>query len=601
MTTTVNAQEATHEEKILAQARDRFNQISAAEYSIRAAALEDIRFTYNVDEGQWPDQIRTERERDGRPCLTANKLRKFVAIVANQERENRIAVKIVAVDAQSDPDVAQVLEDLVRQIEYQSGADVIYASTGEQAAAGGFGYWRLLTKFVDDGFDQEILLQHIDNPFSVYLDPRGNYGFITDVLPMDEFEAEFPKASRIDFNQSGLGEEWTRWYERDKIRVAEYFTKEPTKKTIVQVRTPAGATWVIELKDDLTLDVLTSRGFQVLRTREVDTHKIRWYKITGHEILEERDWPGRSIPIIEVVGDRINVAGKIHKRSLVRDGKDPQRMYNYWLTTEAETVALQPKAPFVLTPQEIAGHEAMWDDANRKNYPYLLFNGLADKRPTRVEPPKTSPGHQSMMQISQNDIKDTLGMFESFLGERSNERSGTAIFARERRSQIGVFQFPDNLRRAIVETGRQLIDMIPRIYDTERIVRLRNEEGTDRLTMINETIVDPGTGKSHVVNDISLGKYDVLADVRLYSTRRQETTALILQAMQFAPQVAPALIPLLFKFMDSPGAKEIETVVGQILNQGGGTTTGSTTPPTNGGLPPAVTRLIQSQGRPSGA
>ena len=143
MTIAINTRESTREEKILAQARDRFNQISAAEYSIRAAALEDIRFTYNVDEGQWPDQIRTERERDGRPCLTANKLSKFVAIVANQERENRIAVKIVPVDAQSDPDVAQVLEDLVRQIEYQSGADVIYASAGEQAAAANRNHQRI--------------------------------------------------------------------------------------------------------------------------------------------------------------------------------------------------------------------------------------------------------------------------------------------------------------------------------------------------------------------------------------------------------------------------------------------------------------------------
>lgn len=556
----------TDKENLLALIRERFCQIHTAELHIRAAALEDIKFCYNIEEGQWPSDIRNERMREGRPCLTANKLRKFVAIVANQERENRIAIKVRPVDDKADAAVAQIMEDLIRQIEYQSRADEVYTLAGEQALAGGFGYWRILTRYVEDSFDQEIYIEPIENQFSVYMDPKKRFCFITDYMPLDEFRSEYPDAAPVDFSYEGLGEKWTLWYQPDKIRVAEYFQKEPVIRELVQVLNPlTKETQIFELKDGLTIDDLIARGFQILKTRKFKGHKVRWYKVTGHEILEERDWPGSEIPVVEVVGDRVNIEGKIYKRSLIRDGKDPQRMYNYWLTTETETVALQPKSPFLVTPQEISGFEEMWNEANRKNFPYLLYNAQGQRVPKREPPPQVSSGHLSLLNLANNDIKDTLGMYESFLGEPSNERSGAAIFARQRRSQIGVFHFPDNLRRAIVETGRILIDLIPKIYDTERIIRVRNEQGIERLVKINERVVDLATGKEMIVNDLSVGRYDVQADTRVYSTRRQETVEMLIQAMQYAPQVAPLLVDLIFKYLDSPGASEVEERIKRFL------------------------------------
>src|SRR3990167_7911473 len=465
------------DQELLALARERFEHIQTAEDHIRKAALEDIRFTYNVDEGQWDAAARKERETDGRPCLTANKLRKFVAIVANQERENRIAGKIRPVDDQSDPVTARILEDLIRQIEYASDAESIYASAGEQAAAGGAGYWRILTRFPEDGFDQEIVLQHVDNPFAVYLDPRRQYGFIADVLPEAEFKREYPNARAIDFSPQGLGEAWTLWYLPGKVRIAEYFVKEPVTRTLAQVRNPlTGQVLTVELRGGVTREELLVQGL------------------------------------------------------------------------------------------EISGHEVMWDEANRKNHPYLLFNPQGQRIPKRETPPQVSSGHLAMLNRADADIKDTLGMFESFLGEASNERSGRAIFARERRSQVGVFHFPDNLRRAVVETTRQLIDLIPRVYDTERIVRIRGEQGGEELIAINQTVVD-STGRERLLHDLSLCKYDVVADVRQYSTRRQETVELIIAAMQYAPVVAPVLAALLFKYVDAAGAQEIEQEIRQFLSQ----------------------------------
>ena len=587
-------------DRIIALAKQRYKTINEAEVHIRDSALEDIKFVYDVDEGQWPADIRAAREADNRPCLTSNKLRKFVSTVANQERENRVAIQVRPIDDISDPETAQVYEDLVRQIEHTSNADQVYADTGEQAAAGGFGYFRIYTHLPQDSFDQEIVIEGIENQFSVHMDPRKQYCFISDWMRKDEFEHLWPKAEEVNFNYQDIGEEWSGWYEKDRVHVAEYFAIEPVERKLLQVKNKqTGELGVIELRGSLTEDDVIKQGFEIIQRRTSDGTQVKWYKITGSEILEERDIPCSQIPVIEVLGDKVNVSGREYKRSLIRDGKDPQRMYNYWLTTETETVALAPKAPYILSAKEISGHEKMWDEANKKNLPYLLFNPQGNRVPQRNAPPQVSPGHASMMQVANQDIKDTLGLFESFIGEQSNERSGRAIGMRTQRGQVATLHFPDNLRRSIITAGQILIEMIPRIYDTERVIRVRGEDGKERPLRINYTVRDEKTGDVHLVNDMSRGKYDVIADVRQYATRRQESVETLLQAMQYAPGVAPYILDLLFKFMDAPGANEVEDRIKQFLasqtqEQNNGNNQGkSGTGGPGGPVPPAgqITRL----------
>ena len=533
----------------------------------RQESLEDIEFTYNIDGGQWDEEDRKNRATKRRPCLTHNKLRKFVAQVANRERDNRIALKAKGVDDLADPVVADIMTGYMHSVEYQSEADIVYASAGEQALAGGFGYWRLLTKYTDDSFNQEIFIKHIENPFSVYLDPKRNYGFIREAMKVDEFKERWPNADTTDFDLQDVGEEYTLWYEENTIFIAEYFYKERYKRTLAEVVSETdidGHPEIVEISEKLTEEMLANNGYKILRKRTADSHKVKWCKITGHEVLEESEWVGKDIPIIEVEGDHINVAGKVYKRSLIRDGKDPQRMYNYWLTSLTEKVALAPKAPYMMTPEQIAGHQTQWDDANVENYPYLIYNQTVAGAPQRSDPPTIDSGAMAMLNIGDRDIQDGLGMFESSLGQKSNERTGKAIIARSSRSDMGVYHFPDNLRRAILKTGRMLIDIIPKIIDTQRMLRIRSYEGEETLVEVNQTIIDPMGGQI-MVNDLSLGKYDIEADVRIWSTRREETAMAMRETMQYAPEIAPLIVDLVFKYSDLPGAKEIESRVKEYM------------------------------------
>ncbi|MFZ5989432.1 MAG: portal protein [Bacillota bacterium] len=569
-------------EDFLRIARDRFKKILTAEYDIRNAALEDLKFVYNVDNGQWPSLIRQEREEDNRPCLTSNKLRKYVAQVANRERDQRLAGRVRPVDDKADIQTAKIIEGMIRQIEYASIADEIYVNAGEQAIAGGFGYWRIVTEEADDSFDQEIFIRPIENQFSVYLDPRKNYAFIREGMSRDDFKFLYPDAEVMDFPLTGVGEDYSLWYEQDKVFIAEYFYKEVYEKTIAECfDIETGRIVILELTETLTPETLADNNFKIIRQEIKKAKRVKWAKITGNDVLEEGIWVGKEIPIIEVLGDKINIEGKQYKRSLIRDGKDPQRTYNFWLTHMTETVALTPKSPYIVTPQEIKGFEKMWNEANKKNYPYLLYNPQGNRIPERQIPSQIPTGAAQMLQISAGDIQDTIGMYDASFGERSNERTGIAIRSRAQRSDFGTYHFPDNFRRAIIETTRQLIYIIPKIYDTERQIRILGEEGIEDIVTINKVVLDIATGRKIIYNDITVGKYDVVADVRIFSTRRQEAAEMMTTTMQAAPNIAPLIMDLIFQYNDWPGAEEIAKRIKQFLPAllGIKTPEGETTPP----------------------
>ncbi len=557
------------EEKLIALAKKRLKALHTNESELREASLEDIRFTYNIDDGQWPAEIRKDRQDDGRPALVSNKLRKFVAQTANRERSQRMAMQVIPVDDVADEMTAQVIGGLIRHIEHKSNADEIYTQAGEQAISGGFGYFRLVTEHSDeDTFDQDIKIKAVDNQFTVYLHPKGDYGFVREGMLREDFEEKWPDHTPSSWESATNGESQELWYEDDVIFVAEYFYKVPIVRTIAQVIDPQfpDQPQIIDMTDkDFTVEELQAEGFQVLRTREVESNKVKWAKLSGHAVLEEGDWVGKNIPIYEVNGDRINYQGKVIKRSLIRDGKDPQRMYNYWLTSATETVALAPKSPRVMTPDMIEGHEDMWKDSSHKNLPYLLVNETSLGFGQQQIPPQVPTGSMAMLGLADNDIPSSIGMPEATLGEPSNERSGKAINARAVRGEQAVFHFPDNLRRTLMQLTRDLIDIVPKVYDTERIVRIREYEGNEMPVKINQVRIDPTSGEKEILNDISVGKYDVEASVGLYSTRRQEALDFMERTLQFVPSIAPFILDLVFKYNDLPGAKEVEDRIKEIM------------------------------------
>ncbi len=563
------AKKKDHE--LLVTAIERFERLESRDSHNIEAAKKDLRFTYNIDEGQWPDAIREDRARDDRPCLTSNKLRKFVSQVANRERDQRFAGNVRPVDDKGDKVIADIYSGLIRQIEHASRADRIYTYAGEHAVAGGFGYWRITAEELDDSFEQELFIREIKNQFSVQLDPDGLYGFIREKVTKDEFKRRYPKATEEDFSGSVTPTEST-WYDGEYVYISEYFYKERVKTLIVEaVNNLTQSVEVKEISGDITEESLTANGqWTILRRKTPKAYKVKWAKITQSQVLEEGEWAGKDIPIIEVEGDWVNYDGTVYKRSLITDGKDDQRMFNYWLTYMTEFVALSVKAPYLVTMGMIKGLGKFWDVAHKKMQPYLPFKPQGNLTPRREPPPQVPTGGAAMLQLTQNNIQDSIGMYDSSFGEKSNERTGIAIQQRAQRSDFGTFHFQDNFRQAVLTSTRMLIDLIPKIYDTPRVVRILGEETIgggqqDGLAQINSTVLDGATGETVIVNDLSVGKYDVVEDVKIMSTRRQESLQGMMALSNGNPQLSMVLAPRIAEMQDWPNAKKVEEDIKEIL------------------------------------
>src|SRR5262245_31587556 len=484
-----------------------------ADRTNRDNQYEDQRF---LGGDQWPDQVRINRERERRPCPTINRLGQFVRQIAGDMRQTNPSCEVYPVDSTGDPQMAAIYEGLIRQIEYQSDASRVYSYGAECATGCGIGHWRITTDYVSDSaFDMDIFIERIEDPCAVTWDADARKLDRSDakrctvsaLITRDAFKARFKKDAPTDFphGYSAAGRRYLYWQDSEKIRIAEYWCVEPYTATLGLLQT--GET--IEL-DKIPKSLWGTLG--IVKTRKAERNRIEQYIVDGNEILEgPHDWAGSLIPIIPCIGAEINIDGYMHRQGIIRNSKDAQRLYNYWRATAAEAIALAPKSPIMATPDMVKGYEAMWNQANVTTFPYLLYNpdpNSPDGKPYRNPQPEPPAAMWQEQQIAQDDMKGTTGIYDAALGAQSNETSGRAILARERQGDTSNFVYFDNFNAAIRRTGQVLLDLIPKIYDTDRIIRVLDPEDIENFVPINRTVMDGPNGPV-VINDLSVGRFDV--------------------------------------------------------------------------------------------
>jgi hypothetical protein len=585
---------------MLATMRSRFSMAVSAYSESREDELDDLRFEAGSPDNQWQwpaDVLATRGSVQGqtinaRPCLTINKLPQHVHQVTNEQRQNRPSVKVIPVDDNADVEVAEIFEGVIRHIEYISDADVAYDTACENQVTYGEGYIRVLTKYCDDNtFDQDIYIGRIRNSFSVYMDPTiqdptgadAEWCFITEDMTKAEYERQFPDAAPISsIMQQGVGDSsLSQWLTEDTVRIAEYFYIDHTPSKLNLYR---GNISVVENSPEDRQ--MKEMGQKPIKSRTADVKKVKWLKTNGFEILQEQEWAGCYIPVVRVVGNEYEVDGRLYVSGLIRNAKDAQRMYNYWVSQEAEMLALAPKAPFIGYGGQFEGYETQWKTANTTNWPYLEVNpdvtdgaGAVLPLPQRAQPPMASSGLLQAKAGASDDIKSSTGQYDSSLGATSNERSGKAILAREKQGDTGTYHYIDNLARAIRHIGRQLVDLIPKIYDTERVARIIGIDGEVKSAKINpeqpepiKKIVNESGIVIEKIYNPSVGKYDIAVSTGpSYMTKRQESLDAMSQLLQGNPQLWQVAGDLFVKNMDWPGAQEMakrfaKTIDPKLLN-----------------------------------
>lgn len=568
------------------EARERFERCQAWESQARQNALMDQKFAagdaYNGL--QWEASVRNARA--GRPSLTMNKTRQHNLQIVNDARQHKAQIKVTPTGGEATYDAAQVFSGIIRRIEYQSKAVDAYSTGIYHQVESGIGYCRIDHRYVDDdSFDQDLFIDRIADPNTVYLDPDAkeydkadmNFAFVFTDVPRDQFDKEhgegyMPAAGATLDNTDG-------WNDKDHVRKCEYFRRN-TRNDKLHLMVDGS---VIRDSDVPEADMAVMKPL-IVQTREVGRPEIEWFRIVGTKIEERKVWPGRYIPLVPFIGEETVIDGVMDRKGHTRALIDSQRMYNYWVSAAVEQVALQGKVPWVADSRATEGHETQWDSANTVSWSVLYYNGVDSEtgqpieKPERVAPPVMAQAYLQGMETARLDMMMVSGQYQANVGAPSNEISGTAIQQRQRQGDNATYHFIDNQAKAIRQCGRILIDLIPHIYDTARVTKIMAEDGSEsdvhlqpdapvahgrvHMTPQGPAAIPDDSDEEHldvrVIFNPNVGRYDVEADVGpSFGTRREEAFNAFSQIMASNKEAFPIVGDIWAMNADFPGADEL--------------------------------------------
>lgn len=563
------------DKKLVERAKERFQQSMDVEAEQRADMNDDTKFVRLGGTYQWDQAAVNSRQMIGqeRPILTINRIVAFNNQVINEIRQNKPDIKIRPCDDNADVETAEIFQGIIRNIESQSNASIAYETAAMQMVDGGLGYFRIIPQYVtDDAWEQELVFKRIPDFNSVGLDvnskePDGSdsrWGWVMEEIPRDDFEEQYPEETR-GWEASGATE--NDWINKKTVRVLEYCEKKETPEEI-NLLADGRVLWSSELQPTDTA---------IVSKRKSKRTTIIWCKIGADTVLEKTELPIKWIPIIPCIGNEVWADGKRTIYSLTRHGRSPQQLYNYQSSCEAEYLALSPLSPFMASIEAVTGYESDYQSANRSPVSVLFYNAYDDAgrplpKPERQQPAQVPTGIVNAKQAAIDDIKAALGIFDAALGANPNSQSGKAVLSLQRQASQGTFHYSANMARSIQHAGRILIDWIPKVYDTERIMRILGEDGEVDHVKISPDIQGAKSeqqteaGEIQKIYNLQVGRYDVVADVGTsYATKRQESADSMMNLVQSYPQIMPIAGDLIVKNLDWAGADAIADRMKKML------------------------------------
>lgn len=547
----------TGDAKILSDGHKRYKDCEEQMREVYDACRDDQKF-YGGD--QWSQEIRKNRADNQRPCLTINRLASPINRVLNEYRTNRPGIKVSGRDSKAKQVTAELIESMIRYICYNSDSEEAFDTASFNQITSGIGYVRVCTDYAgDDSFDQDIRIERLPNIFSVYfpiqfcnesLYEDAPYCFVVTKITKDEFKDKYPKIDMATWPANLMHD--SSWVTENEVMLAEYFVKEETQKKLYKLSD--GTT--TEDKDNLP------EGVTVVKERDTQDIKVMRYLLCDGEVLETNEWPSKFLPIVPILGQELWIDGRKRYISLTRFAKDPQRMSNFTWSAMAERASMLPISPWILAEGQIEGHEREWQQANTKHIPYLQYRPLAlgDKpvaSPTRMPGVSVDEGLMVSLNLANDAIKVTTGVYDAALGAPGPEISGKAILSRSQQSDISNYHFFDNMANSLQHVGRIICDLIPKIYDTPRIIRILGDDGVEDSALVNAQYHQQGeqqiANPNNELYDLTTGKYDVIIEIGpSYNSKKEKSAELLVELVRGNPALAASTSDLLAKLIDAP-------------------------------------------------
>lgn len=579
------------EEKLITRAQKQLKAFMDWEGNFRQSFVNDVQFANGDSDNnwQWDGDVLTSRA--GAPSMTINMTLIHCLLVQNDIKKNPPAITVRPTGMGATTKSAGIYGGLIREISRASDATNIYLKASEHLIQGGVGYWRVLTEYEsEDSFDQVIRIRSVRSPMGVAMDPDAKepsgadakWGMIFEDQKNELLEEEFEKyKDQVGASNAVLqtGAD-AAWQNEDHTRVAEWYEKELFEDRLIGFTSETTGKLVTQFASDIASEVLQQLLKDGAQTRKVVRSRICWYKIFGTKIVDYREVPGKKyIPIVRVVGQETIIDGNLDRKGMVRNLKDPQRNMNYWVSAGAMQVALQTNVPWV-GPAKAFENITAWQDANVKRYAYLPYNHVDDQgepipAPTRPAPPVLASAYINGIQIASQQFKDISGQHEATQGADGNERSGVAIDNRKIQGETSTYHFPNALAMGVAHTGRIIVDMVPEVYDTPRLIRISNVDMSQ-----TDVQLDPSAPQAHTEADKpdeenateaiwnpKIGSYEVEAEAGPdYSTQREWTVDTMGAILAQNKDLWTVVGDLFVENMDFPGAEEMAERIRRTMN-----------------------------------
>jgi hypothetical protein len=583
---------------LIREARERWNRAAEAEEQQRNRIVRAKQFRVG---DQWPAAIKLAREggnslqgmapQPPRPCLVVDRLSQPVRQVSNTIKNASFGFDVLPAGGSSDQDTADIFKGYLRWMMNNSREESPIEWAADQAIEGGIGWFRLRTDYINETWDgelteevmwQALFMERIANNLTVYCDPSAmkptrsdmQWAFVTEDISRDEFERLYPKADIRGleaFMATGDKAAWSSWVSEDSIRIAEYYRIEYTNRHLYQLQDGS----VVEEKPDDKADIKAERVMRV--------PSVKCDKINAIESLQSFDWVGSRIPLIPILGEELNVDGKVWLRGVIEEGMDAQRMVNYTYSGAVEIFALAPKNAPMIAAASVANYKQIWQTRNIINHAYLPFDPWDQEGKEYPTPmlDTTEPPIQAaveLMRVSEDAIKATTSTGDASLGNTNpNERSGRALQALQAQSDLANSNYPDNVKRALIYAGELAVKIIPKITTKGQIIHILGMDDEPEQVMVGQPYQEGPNGQPqasppnitpeiaqlegslHKFYDLNKGRYAVTVSVgKATATKREEGAQALGELIpHLPPEMAAVATPDYVEQLSFPGSHKI--------------------------------------------
>lgn len=539
------------EEKILDRLRNDFSNSVTSDNDNIKEAKSDIAF---YDSDQYSEDYKNLAKRYNKPTSVFNLLPPFIDQVVADTKQNAPFVSFKSADINTDKLNTNVAKALVARIQEQTSASKAYIKAFENAVICGRGGFRIYPEY-EDGitFNQRIRIEAFEDPFDFYVDPtfendldNMKYAFVNSFITKSEYKKQYGE-DIDDLSTSGFDfPDQEQWVTDERIRIVEYFYIEEESQTIHL------------LEDGLVVTQSQYEGMgkdkaEIKKTRKNKTKKVMWVKSNGFKILEKKQFPGTRIPIVPIFGNPYVKDGKRKYRGIVRNLKNAQTLHNFAMNSLIVMIAGMANGKYVATKEQLNGFEKQWKEMHLSAANYVLYNdkgssGEKTAPPFAIKQDYNLSEIMSVVQSTLEEFKNISGIYDPSLGkENTGEKSGVALFRKQKQSLLNNFKYLDNLNDGLIYAGRILLDMLYLVVDEKTTVEVEDEVSGEvrNVSIMSDLCVD--LMGSHLSVEIDVSNAN--------ETQREESKDVILSLLQVNPECFPLVADKLLTLVDTPVAQ----------------------------------------------